>query len=295
MSSKGKKVDPKKNAKDQKKNNKDNNQNKEMSKELYKQKNAREITKKKKTFPLPIQPENYIQIKVNYETGKFYLIDYKNNIFECNLFGEKLNQFKIDISGISSYKERLKKNLINEIKFNYNPSEYYHPNMSKFEGYFQFARPLSLPFINEIKNPQKLIDEIKKENRYKYTKPSVLNLKIPTKDNSCILEYITSQISEKNTIEKEKKIKFYLINLIDDYIKEKCLENKYNVDFEKTDHNIRALKDFKNVLKINLNSGVINGKKFNSPDKNFETNFNITKKVIVKNGYRTQIKKEILQ
>ena len=275
----------KKNQKDTKKK-PDNKENKDISKELYKQKNAREITKKKKTFPLPIQPENYIQINFNSEIGKFYLIDYKNNIFECNLFGEKLNQFKIDTTGISSYKERLKNNLINEIKFNYNPSEYYHPNSNKFEGYFQFARPLSLPFINEMKNPQKMIEEIKKENRFKYTNPSILNLKIPVKDNSCILEYLTSRISEKTTIEKEKKIKFYLIKIIDDYIKEKCLENKYNIEFEKTDHNIRALKNFKNLLKINLNKGEINGKIYKFPDKNFDTNYKITKKVILKNGYR---------
>ena len=284
-STKIKKTDAKKNQKYAKKKN-DNKDNKDISKELYKQKNAREITKKKKTFPLPPQPENYIQIKFNSETGKFYLIDYNNNIFECNLYGEKLNQFKIDTTGISSYKERLKDNLINEIKFDYNPSEYYHPNSNKFEGYFQFPRPLSLPFVNEIKNPQKMIDEIKKENRFKYTKPSILNLKIPIKDNSCILEYITSQVSEKTTIEKEKKIKLYLIDIIDDYIKEKCLENKYNIDFEKTDHNIRALKNFKNLLKINLNKGEINGKIYKFPDKNFQTNYNITKKVILKNGYR---------
>ena len=280
-----KKTDSKKNQKDPKKKN-DNKENKDLSKELYKLKNARETTKKKKSFPLPLQPENYIQIKFNSDTGKFYLIDYKNNIFQCNLYGEKLNQFKIDTTGISSYKERLKDNLINEIKFNYNPSEYYHPNSIKFEGYSQFPRPLSLPFVNEIKNPQKMIDEIKKENRFKYSKPSILNLKIPIKDNSCILEYITSRVSEKATFEKEKKIKFYLIKIIDDYIKEKCLENKYNIDFEKTDHNIRTLKNFKNLLKINLNKGQVNGKNYNFPDKNFETNYNITKKVILKNGYR---------
>ena len=137
-----------------------------------------------------------------------------------------------------------------------------------------------------MKNPKKLIEEIKKENRFKYTNPSILNLQIPMKDNKCILEYMTSRISEKTTIEKEKKIKFYLIKIIDDYIKEKCLENKYNIEFEKTDHNIKALKNFKNLLKINLNKGEINGKIYKFPHKNFDTNYKITKKVILKNGYR---------
>jgi hypothetical protein len=46
-----KKTDPKKNQKDPKKKN-DNKENKDLSKELYKLKNARETTKKKKIISI---------------------------------------------------------------------------------------------------------------------------------------------------------------------------------------------------------------------------------------------------
>ena len=88
---------------------------KEKNEDL-KKKSKKEKEIKKKEFPLPPQPKNFKQIEFNKESGILNLVDYNNDIFECNLYGEKNPQFHLNITGISNYSTRLKKNLIEEVK-----------------------------------------------------------------------------------------------------------------------------------------------------------------------------------
>ena len=72
---------------------------KEKNEDL-KKKSKKEKEIKKKEFPLPPQPKNFKQIEFNKESGILNLVDYNNDIFECNLYGEKNPQFHLNITGI---------------------------------------------------------------------------------------------------------------------------------------------------------------------------------------------------
>ncbi len=67
-------------------------------------------TKKKKRIPSSTTTKNIKQIEYNEETGKLYLIDFNNDLIECNIFGEKIPQFHMNIAGTSNYSKRLKIN-----------------------------------------------------------------------------------------------------------------------------------------------------------------------------------------
>ena len=85
----------------------------------------------KKSFEMPIQPNNYKQINSIYDTGKMELVDYSGNNKECDIYGFPIKKYFNDISGISDYKLRLSKDLIKEVKFA--NKDLYIPITSKFE------------------------------------------------------------------------------------------------------------------------------------------------------------------
>ncbi len=255
---------------------------KKEEKDDEKKKKKNEAKRKKRDLTLPPQPKNFKQIEFNNETGKLYLVDYNNDIFECNIFGEKNPQFHIDITGTSNYTNRVKSKLIEELKLNPEPDIYF-PQIKKFEGYFPYPRPLSLPFINEVSNPKKLINEINKEQRYNESNKvkKIFELKIPSKDNKCLLTYMTTTLSVN-----DNKIKLHLINLINDYIEEKRKENPYNDNYINSDHSIIALRRFRKILKLNLKKNEINGKILPLPKKEIKTKFDLIKKVIQNQGWK---------
>jgi len=253
---------------------------KEKNEDL-KKKSKKEKEIKKKEFPLPPQPKNFKQIEFNKESGILNLVDYNNDIFECNLYGEKNPQFHLNITGISNYSTRLKKNLIEEVKLIPEPENYF-PQISKFEGYFPFPRPISLPFSNEINDPSMLINQVKKENRFENLKVKKLfELKIPSKDNNCLLTYMTTTLSDN-----DNSIKLHLIKLINEYIEEKVKENPFYDNLINTDSSIIALKRFRKILKSNLCNNEINGKKLPLPKKELKIKYNLMKKVIRKQGLK---------
>jgi hypothetical protein len=128
---------------------KKNVEKKKNEKEETKKKPKKEEQRKKKEFPLPPQPKNFKQIEYNEEKGKLFLIDYNNDIFECNIFGEKIPQFHINITGTSNYSKRLKNNFIEELKLE---PDVYFPKLNKFEVNFLYQKPLYFLFINKVKN-----------------------------------------------------------------------------------------------------------------------------------------------
>ena len=225
-------------------------------------------------FPLPPQPKNFKQIEYNTETSKLTLIDYNNNKFECNLFGQELPTFKPYITGTAFYQKRKEMNDIKPLTFEIDTL--YHPQTRKFEGYFPYPRPLSLPFINECRDPSLFIKALKNDHRMKTEKNKrLIALEIPLKDTKCKLSYLTSTLCME-----ESETKRYLINMINDYIKELKIENKYTIDKVDKDPNVKALKRFKKILKMNIGEDCFNGKKIEKPNEIYKEDFSIMNTVI---------------
>ena len=225
-------------------------------------------------FPLPPQPKNFKQIEYNTENSKLTLVDYNNIKFECNLFGEELPTFKPYVTGTVMFKKRKDLNYIKPIEFACD--KLYHPRNRFFEGYFACPRPLSLPFINECSNPSLFIQAITDEKRIHTEKNKrVMALKIPSKENNSRLVFLTSTIAMEGNETKK-----YLINLINGYIEELKIENKYTLNKVTNDPNVKALKRFKKILKLNLEENVVNGKIVDKPDEKFKEEYSIITKIL---------------
>ena len=95
---------------------KSTNANNNKSKSTAKTQKNQSETRVKKSFPLPPQPENHKEINFVYDFGKLELVDYKNNITECDIFGSPKKKFLDKITGIKSFSDRLNKKLIKKIK-----------------------------------------------------------------------------------------------------------------------------------------------------------------------------------
>ena len=253
------------------------------------------------------ESKNFKQIEFNEITGKLFLVDYNNNTFECNLFGEPIPIFHSNFSGTNL---RKKKNIStdNNNNNNYNKIEnIYRPIENKFDGYFSFPNPISFPFINEHKinnkNNNKLINQIIKENRFKNSNFSkkFLYSKIPLKfsdnnNNKKYISYLNSKIvdNDKKILNYNEKIINHLINLINNHINEKKINNpNYIEDIEKKDKEVKALLKFKNSL-INRKKNFFH---LNLPDEKDLIEYKIIKKVINKKNFiennNNNINKEI--
>jgi len=240
----------------------------------------------KKTFPLPPQPENYKQINELYDIGKLELVDYKGNITECDIYGSPKKKFLKDITGITSFKERLDKKLIKEFQFN--NKSLYIPKVINFEGSSMFPRPLSLPFVSQAENPNKLINEIKKEGRAITKKnKTIFSLKKPLKDKNTIPSFICQKIGKNFPNERN-----YLIQLIDNFISEKKKEHKFEADYEEKSSNIKALKNYKKKLNENMTNELYNGKIISpSNQKDLILKYNSIRKAIYNSGLKARSSK----
>ena len=240
----------------------------------------------KKTFPLPPQPENYKQINELYDIGKLELVDYKGNITECDIYGSPKKKFLKDITGITSFKERLDKKLIKEFQFN--NKSLYIPKVINFEGSSMFPRPLSLPFVSQAENPNKLINEVKKEGRAITKKnKTIFSLKKPLKDKNTIPSFICQKIGKNFPNERN-----YLIQLIDNFISEKKKEHKFEADYEEKSSNIKALKNYKKKLNENMTNELYNGKIISpSNQKDLILKYNSIRKAIYNSGLKARSSK----
>ena len=102
------------------------------------------------------QEQVILNICYNPETGKLTLSDNYNNHYSCDLFGRIKKKFLPNVTGTASYHERkiktkekykMPKTTNNFHIKNKGLIEYY-PQTRKFDGYFNFPRPLSPPFCN---------------------------------------------------------------------------------------------------------------------------------------------------
>ena len=207
---------------------------------------------------------NFKQIEFNENSGKFFLIDYNNTKIECNLFG----------SPIPTHSKFSKKNFSSEKKNN-KIENIYRPIENKFDGYFSFPNPISFPFINEkkITNKKKLIQQIFKENRFN----SNFSKKFLFSNEKNLISYFNNKIVEndKKISNFNNKIINHLINLINNHIKEKKIQNPNFEDIEKKDKKIKNLLKFKNSLLTKKNS-----LKLNLPNEKNLIEYKIIQKVI---------------
>ena len=235
----------------------------------------------KKSFPLPPQPENYKQINEIYDIGKLELVDYKGNITECDIYGEPKKKFFQNITGITSFRDRICKGLINECKLK--NKSLYIPKTNNFEGSYMFPRPISLPFVGQIENPRKLVNEVKKEGRVKVEKNrNIFSLRKPLNDNNTIPSFICQKIGENFPNNKH-----YLIKLIDNFISKKKKEHKYDEDYLQRSPSIKALNNYKRKLKENMTNELYNGKIISPPkQKDLLLKYNSIRKAIYNNGLK---------
>ena len=241
----------------------------------------------KKSFEMPIQPNNYKQINSIYDTGKMELVDYSGNNKECDIYGFPIKKYFNDISGISDYKLRLSKDLIKEVKFA--NKDLYIPITSKFEGCSMFPRPLSIPFTNQQINQSKLMNEIKKEKRISANKnKTILLLHKPFEDKKTIPSFICQKLSEDNSNDKKQ-----IMNLIDNYVNKKKKEHKFELDYEHKNKEIKSLKYYKKILSENLGNNLYNGKNISeSSQENIKEKYNAIRKLIYHQAYKNINDKE---
>lgn len=228
------------------------------------------IETKPPKFPLPPQPKNFKQLEYKVDENKLYLVDYNNNTFECNLYGNALPTFNDKISGKATYTTR-NTLLNNKQQFSFEYNQLYHPITQNFEGYSPYPRPLSLPFINECSNPTLFIKQLSKENRFTTSKnKNIIKLKLPSKDKQFKLTYLTSSIHLN-----EQDTKKYLLKLIDNYINDLIKENPYYEERVMKSPNVKALLRFQKILKLNMDANVVNGKSIQPAPKEYKETFDI--------------------
>ena len=221
--------------------------------------------------------ENYKQINEDFESGKTFLIDYYKKI-GCNKFGIPLTKCYPDVTGQTTYKSRLDKGLIKELKYE-NPQ--YLPNSSHLVGGSMCPRPLSIPLFGQEKS-EKIIDEVKKEEIFNFLRnQKTFDLEKPMKDNKALPSYFCVKLA----IDSPKTRK-HLINLFDEHIQLKKKEYRNDPKYYSKDSTIRGLTDYKNFLKNNLYKNLFNGKIIPySKQKDINNKFKIIKKLIKKEGW----------
>ena len=154
------------------------------------------------------------QICYNPDNGRLILSDNLNNHYLCDLFGKKLTNFKQDLTGILSGRNRKKfepffSNTFSKSFSNNNNNNYsdYFPTFRKFEGFSKFPRPLCPPFVNtpkhEIKNKsikKNLIDVLSKFFNSKQT-----NFIINKNNDNNGLNFLTDDLNEYDSIKNDSE------------------------------------------------------------------------------------------
>ena len=243
----------------------------------------------KKSFPLPPQPENFKQINEIPDNGKLELVDYKGNVNECNIYGSPKKKFLNNVTGTISYEERLQKGLIKECI--YNNKSWYIPKNLNFEGSNMFPRPLSLPFVGLSENPDKLVNEVKKEGRVSEKKnKKIFSLKKPLNDKSIIPSFICHKIGKNSPYERN-----YLIKLIDNYITEQKEEHKFDSEYIYKAKNIKALNHYKKRLIENMTNELYNGKVISPTNqKDIKVKYNSIRNALYNSGLKKDKSNKII-
>ena len=193
------------------------------------------------------------------DKNKYFLIDKDiNKIYPSNVFGKKKIKISNSNLGKLSYKERLKKDLIE--KMEHKIDEYlYAPKNKYFEGFSQIPRRLKKPLFN-LKNNNSI-----KNNKIIQSKLDILNF-IRNKDSTSI-DNKYKDISSRNIKKNEQKIKSlnYYTNSVSDIINRK-----------------KRKRNTKRVIKIIIKNNILNNSnnKLEYPKKIFNFKYKINSNVM---------------
>ena len=226
--------------------------------------------------------ENYKQIGEDLTTGKNHILDYHNNKLECTKLGAEKPKYYLNITGYHSFNSRLKKGLINEIKYG---STQYLPIYTRFLGSTMYPRPFAIPFVNQKDFKEKiLLDEIRKEGLYNLPKNKEFLLKEKIKND--LPNYFCVKLAMDNPKGKKR-----LIDFISKEIDNRKKKFNNQAKYYKKDSVFKGLTQHKNEFENNLTKDMLNGEKIpiiNQKDLN--NKFKVIKRLIKKN--RLNIEKE---
>ena len=232
--------------------------------------------KKTPTQTLDIfRPRKEILYDIDYD--KYYL-KYENDtkLYNSNIFGAKTPQMQATNIFLGTYKDRILSHSMDKINFNVD-NTLYRPQHSRFEGYFQFARPLVVPFTNVAQpKTKKYLDEALSKVRNEFITPK--NQDIFSKKLNQGLHYYTGTI---NNISDEKGKNLFLKKINDCLIKE-SKANILNKGKSMQDSELRALKNIRKKI-ISNSTNIIHGRKLKQPSKKFIHKFKINYNIYFRN------------
>ena len=241
-----------------------------------------------------------LNICFNPETGKLVLSDNYDNHYLCDLFGRIKKKFLPNVTGQASFQQRKEffanKNLKTE-EYNMpktsnnfflnekNLIEYY-PQTRRFEGYFNYPRPLEKPFCNipdyvmKDKTKKELIQHLEKYFTQEKNK-KILDNKISNIDSE--LSYLTGDLNEFDCLKVDSEKLLKLIKQTLDSIKEEYAL-KMNM-FNKIPM-VKALNQFTKYIQENKESIIINNRKLKKPNLSIKKKYDIIHKTITNFGLR---------
>ena len=237
------------------------------------------------------QDQIILNICYNPETGKLTLSDNYNNHYSCDLFGRIKKRFLPNVTGQVSYKERKIKTeekykmpkTTNNFHLKEKGIEYY-PQTRKFDGYFNFPRPLSTPFCNLPNYVMK--DATKKElisHLEKYFSEPKNKQFVSIKNFNTEVSYLTGDLNEVDClkVDNEKLLKL-IKNTLDSIREEYAL--KMNI-FNKIPM-VKALYQFRKYIQENKESIIINNRKLRKPNSTIKKKYDIIHSTITNFGLK---------
>jgi len=244
------------------------------------------------------QEQVILNICYNPETGKLTLSDNYNNHYSCDLFGRIKKRFFPNVTGQASYKERKIKTeekykmpkTTNNFHIKNKGLIDYYPQTRKFDGYFNFPRPLSPPFCNLPNHAMK--DATKRElinHLEKYFSEPKNKQYVSNKNLNIEVSYLTGDLNEFDClkVDNEKLLKL-IKNTLDSIREEYAL--KMNI-FNKVPM-VKALYQFRKYIKENKESVVINNRRLRKPNSTIKKKYDIIHSTITNFGLkRDNVKK----
>ena len=238
------------------------------------------------------QEQVILNICYNPETGKLTLSDNYNNHYSCDLFGRIKKRFFPNVTGQASFKERKIKTeekykmpkTTNNFYINNKGLIEYYPQTRKFDGYFNFPRPLSPPFCNlpnyamKEATKKELINHLEKYFSEPKSKQFVSN-----KNLNIEVSYLTGDLNEFDClkVDNEKLLKL-IKNTLDSIREEYAL--KMNI-FNKVPM-VKALYQFRKYIKENKESVVINNRRLRKPNSTIKKKYDIIHSTITNFGLK---------